>query len=240
MVSDEMTFGDNQPGAMTALMRFTKNFNPDYLIPLDADEFLDVPNRKDLEAVLEMIPEGGAGRMPWKTYVLTETMIPEWVEYDPPRSFRWRRAVERPQYWKSVIRADGVDLEDRTWFRGSHDVGVPSGRAIPSVVIPLHLLHYPVRSREQFVGKTIVNWMASEYPGFQRLIGYDKIMGSPEGISDQELIHLSLNYAQTDTPEIMLEPKTFNYTRKYSTGHPMMALQLVAREWKESRNAVAR
>lgn len=153
---------------MTALLLHGQTaFFADFVLLLDADEFLSAPDRPALEAMLEAIPPGGVGLMPWRTFVLRPGEAARAAE-DPPRLIRWRRAEERPVFRKAVLRLDRAHRPELRVEQGNHGVTAASGEAPPAVDLDgLPLLHVPVRSHGQIVaqGRGGVDGVPGEEPG---------------------------------------------------------------------------
>ena len=147
-------------GAVTnALLKDAlERFAPDWVIPLDADEFLDVDDRHALEAALTAIG-ASHGRLAWIQQVPTTLDDPS--ELHPARRIRHRYAYPPPEpevnpySWKIVLNCrliapylDRYDLEKgshRVVFKATHE---PSAQPIDTLEKVL-LRHYPVRSLDQ-------------------------------------------------------------------------------------------
>jgi len=248
VVVDDDRFGHTQSARMTQLLRGARSaFAADYVFALDGDEFIGATDRYELCKILEAIPFGGYGLVPWRTFVLTPGTVAPSVT-DPPRSLPWRRREELPVHYKVILRCDGKFDHDLIIPLGNHAVASATGREIPFVYLEdLSLMHFPVRSRDQFVAKMVVGWMAhlSRDPrhretgeSWQKRDNFDRIA---EGLvlDDKMLCELSLLYAQTERPidwrrDVILEDLPFDYVRRYSTGEALSALQLIARAWEQS------
>ena len=72
----------------------------DYLLILDADEFVKTPSRAALEASLSSLPVGAHALVPWETYVPTRDDDPE--ERRVLARIRYRRRFESRPYSKVV------------------------------------------------------------------------------------------------------------------------------------------
>jgi hypothetical protein len=70
-VADSDEFGYAQAERMTRLLHGCQSaFFADFVLFLDADEFLSTPDRPALLRNLDAIPPGGVGHLPWRTFVL--------------------------------------------------------------------------------------------------------------------------------------------------------------------------
>jgi Glycosyl transferase family 2 len=248
VIGEDDKFAHTQSARTTRMFRSAHlTYKPDYIIPLDADEFLGVPDRSLFWTALKPIPPGGYGLMPWRTFVLTPGTVSISAE-DPPKSLQWRRREESPMFHKIVVRPDGLDVSDLVIEHGNHVVKSVSGRSIPFVNLEgLCLMHVPVRSRDQFITKVVVGWIASfaRDPeirssgwSWHKRDDFDRIAGG-HAIDDNALCEFSFLYAQSAKPidwqtDVVKDDPHFDYVRKYSTGKPLDAIQLIARSWEQS------
>jgi len=239
VVNDDREFGHRQSEWMTRVLR---ECQADYVVLLDGDEFLDSANRESLLSQIERIPSMGCGLIPWRTFVLK----PGGSQEDPPRTMVWRRQQERPVYFKAILRLDGESATDIVVVQGNHSVYSVSGRVIPTVRLEGPCLqHFPVRSRDQLVGKIVAGWMAclAKDPNarvngecYQWLENYDSIAAGHE-IDEQSLCLRSLLYAQEArsvdwSKDVVRDNPPSSYNRKYSNGRAMGATQLIVRSWE--------
>jgi hypothetical protein len=241
-------FAHTQSARTTRMFRSAQlTYNPDYIMPLDADEFIGVAERSAFWAILQQIPHGGYGLMPMRTFVITPDTVTISAE-DPPRSLQWRRREESPVFYKIVLRPDGQDVNDLVIEHGNHHVKSVCGREIPCVKLEeLSLMHVPVRSRDQFIAKVIVGWMASlaRDPAvrssgltWHKRDDFDRIANG-HAIDDNALCEFSFLYAQSSKSidwrtDVVRNDLHFDYVRRYSTGKPLDAIQLIARSWEQS------
>lgn len=133
----------------------------DAVFPLDADEFLRVASRAELEAQLAPLARHGVVRLPWSLQV-APAQDPQ--EPHPLQRLRWRVRLPAPNMWKCVL---GHALaEDAGWrlAPGSHWVLRERGASIGPVEAPvidtLPLAHLPFRSPAQLLGKVVQGWLA--------------------------------------------------------------------------------
>jgi predicted O-methyltransferase YrrM len=117
----------------------------------------------------------------------------------------------------------------------------------------LRLLHYPVRSRDQLIAKSVVGWMAylakdaraAELgQGGQWQANFERIADG-QAIGLQELCEASALYAQTATKvdwtrDVIQETPRFDYERRYSSGRFLGSTELIVRSWKQSVIAAQR
>ncbi len=242
VVVDIPQFGDDQAARMTRLLHAAQDaFFADFLMPLDADEFIRAPDRAALRAELARIPEGGVGLLPWQTFVPT----PEDHGTDPPCSLRRRRIAEQPLYAKAVLRLDGRTARGLALERGSHGV-LRDGVAIPpALILDLPLIHVPVRSLSQLVAKSVVGWTArlamepaarGSADGYQLRTVFDAVA---TGAPPPDVTAMALDYAQAaadgdwQTRTVADDPGWL-YQRRLSDGRPFEPLALIARSWEQA------
>ena len=136
-------------------------FGPDYVFPLDADEFIIPGERAAIEAALAPLPEDAvAARIRLRTFVMTSDDPAH--EPNPLRRIRFRPRNE-PKVGKIVLArgfmADAALIIDH----GNHAllrIG-GSARQLPLPFVPqLALAHYPVRSAAELMNKTIIGYLA--------------------------------------------------------------------------------
>lgn len=246
-VTSDPAFDYKQSERMTRMLHACQSaFFADFILPLDADEFLMPPDRASFRDVLETIPAGNFGRIRWKNYVLTP--FDATAALDPPRSMRWRRRSENPENRKAVMRLNGAFDSDLVLVQGNHRFQSRSGRPVPFVHLEdVELAHYPVRSADQFAAKAICGWMAylasdSDQRkmnfGHQWREAFEKIVSGAE-LSPDRIAKASFLYAQhpcaIDWAEDAVEDAgPFSYERRFSNGAPQSALQVVASAWARS------
>ena len=125
----------------------------DYLVPLDADEFLvsTVPGLSVRETLAATLPTDRFGLVPWRTY------CPVSADYFGTRAplhdvFRPRR-VENPQFHKVVLGNEYA--RQCSIGEGNHLAGHET-YTTPPQALPLVLQHAPVRSPEQIIRKAVL------------------------------------------------------------------------------------
>jgi len=246
VLTDQTEFGYTQSERMTLLLHFCQTgFFADYILLLDADEFIDAPDRATLESKLQAIPPGGYGLIPWRSFVLTPG-DGEQATADPPRSIKWRRTVEIPSFKKSILRLDGCHYDDLVISQGNQSVFSATGRAVPYIDLDgLALDHFPVRSKNQLLIKTITGWMAylgknanarESTQGFQRRENFD-LFTTCSSISYTLVCEASMLYARGGRPiqweeDVMPARPPVDYVRKYSTGEFGEPISVLAKAWE--------
>ena len=109
-------------------------------------------------------------------------------------------------------------------------------------------MHFPVRSRNQFICKSVVGWMAclARTPSARRerfcwqwRDGFDRVTAERSALSDTHLCEISLRYAQRRTEidwqnDVVEDNPPTDFTRRYSTGGFSDPVALIARSWERS------
>ena len=244
VVSHDDDFGDFQTQHYDVLLHATEHYRPDYVVPLDCDEFLGVRDREVLLRILWRVPQGGNGVVCWRTFVITPDTVAA-CEQDPPAGFAWRRRDELPEICKVIIRTEGRSVREFSLGPGNH---CTAGRSV-NLRDGLPLLHFPIVSKQQMLAKTVVHWMAflvrdaearnSGDDAWQTVRNFDHMMAADGEITDEQLCEMSLMYAQDlyhegKRPELVQDDHGIKYERRYSTGESMAVLPLLAKAWEQS------
>ncbi|MFQ6537080.1 MULTISPECIES: glycosyltransferase family 2 protein [Aphanothece] len=204
-VVQDPVFPHAQSQKMTELMhRLALASDADFLIPLDADEFIQAESRSEFLAQLQQIPLGGCGLLPWRTYLPMDqrTTVLQ-------KRFSCHRAAEHPQYYKVVVRSIRTTEVFRLYLdQGSHNLLCDLDPVSARPIDPLALAHLPVRSSLQIGKKGISAWMANlaQFQGDPRSSGaqwghvYRQVLANGL-LSEDETRILALRYAQDPPAE---------------------------------------
>ena len=162
-VIEDPIIGYFQAEKMTWLYRrAVPLLKPDFVLLLDADEFLAAPDRAALEAALGTIRAGRYGALRWRNYVLRPEEM-DTADGDPPRRIRHHLLPEHDNgQVKAVVRCDHAPPEQMVIHQGNHAIGTVDPALAPrrTQLWGLALAHYPVRSLEQVRQKVLVGWLA--------------------------------------------------------------------------------
>jgi hypothetical protein len=251
VITDSTKFGYTQGERMTRLLHATQTgYFADFIVFLDADEFIGATTRAAFHAELEKIPHLFFGGMRWCNYVLRDGV----TAIDPPNGMTDRIATEGLPIFKAVLRLDGALGTDLVVARGNHAFH-RTGQLLPAVLLPdLPIWHFPVRGHAQLTAKALVGWLAclaanpraAETPqSYHWKVMYESVI-SGAGIDATALRQLSLHYAEPDyvlggfgppDPPVMFDPAPIRTERRYSTGVFLDPLILLARSWEQSLRA---
>lgn len=176
----------------------------DYILPLDADEFIVANDRTVLEAELVAVPEVGALSLAWISYVPT----PDDDQNDPNPVTRIRHRLPKPHpsVRKVFFRADLMErLEDVVLADGNHLLLSRQGRSIAERRSEhVYLAHYPVRSSAQITSKAVLGSIVRQVsPDFtdQQSRHWRAQISDPEfaaGRSDAQLQQIARMYLGED------------------------------------------
>src|SRR4051812_36827526 len=147
-----------QGPSMTQLIRRACDDHPwDFIIPLDSDEFLRVPDRATLEAALADLDPASIGLSEVVNYIPTASDDPDELDVLCRIVHRAKTKPDtRSRICKvvipgAVIRQPGFSLNE-----GHHGVCI-DGRPVPERRVEgLSLAHFPVRSIDQFILRTVL------------------------------------------------------------------------------------
>lgn len=217
-ILEETGLEHRQEHVLTAAMRKAVHAHgADWVIPLDADEFLTTPAGTPVREVFAGIPAAADAcrKIPWRTYVPTPG--DDGSERNILRRITMHRARERPQYHKVIVPKAVARSPRAALTHGSHDVVrrsiIKKNRRFPAPVEDnLLLAHFPIRSQRQILGKAVVGWLSwlckpdkvpgnnSHWKGF-----YDRFKSLGE-ISAEEMMEMALRYAAEETGSEDAEP----------------------------------
>jgi hypothetical protein len=152
-----------QSATMSALARKAlARDGADFVFALDADEFLKVPARGRLEEALAEVPAGTHAVLHWHSYV-PDSLDSASTPFGPGHLW-WRVKHEGKTAYKVVVGRSFLDHPQDRIGMGNHLVESADG-APPQPHARLRqeiaaLAHCPVRSRDQFVSKIVVGYLA--------------------------------------------------------------------------------
>jgi hypothetical protein len=142
----------------TCAQQVLKQRRPDWIIPLDIDEFIVAA--QPLHQVLASAPGDSPLELVWKTYIPSTHDNPS--EKNVLKRIQHRAVRETGHFAKVAIPA-GLLSKGLRIGMGNH--GLTDNRGLPSIknrtCEELALAHFPVRSPEQFMGKVLAGWLAT-------------------------------------------------------------------------------
>ena|SRR3989344_5634311 len=183
----------------------------EWILPLDADEFLVSSDGSPMQKALGELPENELCLLPWRTYVPHPTNDPK--EQNVLRRIQHRCESEVHPYSKILIPSRIVNAPDLRIGTGSHALLDGTGKVLPaSEKTSLILAHFPVRSEKQIRTKILSGWPAQrDKPG--RIPGeifhweqlFDRCR-NPAMIDGDELKNIAIRYGIQMQTDIFPDP----------------------------------
>jgi hypothetical protein len=202
----------------------------DFVFALDADEFLKVKSRADLERALAEVPPGMHAVMHWLTYV------PGAFDGDEgafgPGHLWWRLKTERQSLLKVIAARALLGRPDDVVAMGNHAI-LDAAAANTQPHARLHrdvaaLAHCPVRSHTQLEGKIIVGYLAhlAAQPDDRRLARHWRELyhelRTGATLTEERLREIASNYGlptknwrPVSEIELVEDPVTLNAEQRY-------------------------
>jgi len=154
-----------QSEVVTASARRAFADGADFVFPIDADEFLLVPDRALLERVLRSIPDDLPTVMHWLTWIVDFTAA---AQATPLAAAHSRVAAERHGLHKVVLgrgfagrAAAMIGPGNHTMWPDGPDHRPPATQPVARIAPQVaRLAHLPVRSARQIVNKVMLGWLA--------------------------------------------------------------------------------
>lgn len=201
----------------------------DFIAFLDADEFIDAPDRDTFDKSIARIPVGHYGTLTWKT-ILPDPHMPD--DQDCIARARWQRITENPPYVKGIIRHGGRLSSDIVVKQGNHGFRTTRKRKIGSKIRldDIDLLHFPIRSSNQILAKGVNGWKAhlrqdkpTKNGAYQWRRINDLYENGQHNFDTQTLADEAMVYAQEKTPKTWSDNASpwegeITSERKYSVG----------------------
>ncbi|MEP7276430.1 MAG: glycosyltransferase family 2 protein [Betaproteobacteria bacterium] len=164
-VTHDPSLAQRQAEVLSAAAHAAFAAGADIVFPLDADEFLRIPDRPLAERVIAGVPAGLNAALHWRTHIVDFDAAPP---AHPLAAVRTRLAAERHGLHKVVLTRAFAEAPAAMLGPGSHTVWQDCARAPPSAdariarVAPAvaALAHVPVRSAGQLSGKVTQGWLA--------------------------------------------------------------------------------
>ena len=183
------------------LLNYTyKKYNPDFIFPLDADEFIFTNNKGNPRKIIEKFDTKTIYRYKMKNYVLSGKENEDL--FVPHRINNLRLKEETEDYNYKCIVPKEIDIDNIDLSMGSHVLYDESGKEISSKKIDnLFLAHYPVRNKYQIMMKVILGRLNNarfnsrkDGVGFHQYTIIDEIIKDGT-LSDKTLINISKYYS---------------------------------------------
>ena len=220
-IEDDVIPGYTQREKMTARYRDLVKSEPfDFLVILDADEFIKSNDRNELRTRLQ--DKATKYYLAWHNYVPIPPATGEIA--DPLRSIRYRN--RRRTLRKVAIPNFGALGDFVEIWQGNHDFDFPP-QSLHFELLPVSLAHFPVRSIEQIEAKCTVGWLSYavksktshwSHEGLQWRVMFERLMDAPLTANDLAVIadcYSNIEDADfnegIDQTALILDPVTPNY-----------------------------
>src|SRR5436190_589434 len=164
----EPSVGFEQARYMTRLLRMAVNdFRADWVVPLDADEFIEPEEGASLAQMLHA-RDCELLKITWSNFAWRPD--DDQTELNPVLRMRWRMPPS-PDFLckvlvpgKLVAGSRAIELE-----QGSHAVRLNGQRLPAQLLRSISLCHFPIRSAAQYAGKIAVAYLQNAAtPGWDR------------------------------------------------------------------------
>jgi hypothetical protein len=247
---------DHQQGPLlTRIMKkAVSDYGADWVVPLDADEFIAAAGTGPVREIIEKLPQDRIVKFPWRTYVPLPS--DDSREPDVLKRIQNCRRTENQDLRKIMIPRSMAMKNDVLIAAGNHGFVRQAFRKqkdFPYVHLD-HIVfaHFPVRSAPQVITKAFVGWLAclakpNKLPdeAFHLKLLYDRFKNG-ESLQPEELTSLALGYAtgsgtkmpaHDDLIHLPLVPDAGHFALNYtdvSTVNPVSVLAQLAEEYAEA------
>lgn len=137
------------------IRRVLSMYNTDWLIPLDDDEILFVPDGGNVRSVIENWDKDKAYFLSQRVYIPVES-VQDASEPSVLKRITYAFGRKHKVECKIMFSSKTASEEGFLIVQGNHNFEGPSPEKIRQKEIML--AHYPVRSREQLISKALVGW----------------------------------------------------------------------------------
>jgi hypothetical protein len=242
------------------LKKAVRDYNADWVIPLDADEFLAVSGKGSAREVMEKLPQDKVVKVLWRTYVPLPS--DNYQEPNILKRITHCRRTENQNLRKIMIPRTMAMKKNGFISAGNHGFVreiFRKQKEFPYIhTNNLVFAHFPVRSSQQIMAKAFVGWLAclskpNKEPteAFHLKVLYDRFKNGGQ-ISPEELTSMAFEYATTsgasalalnDISHKPLVPQKGDLTLLYTnalTNNPLAILAQMAEEFAEALGTVRR
>lgn len=249
-VLNETSHEQQQARLLTRMMKTALDVHhADWILPLDADEFVSVNKRGYVRDTIAQLPNNVITKMPWRTYVPLPSDDPN--EFNVIKRIRNRVEAEPLQWCKIVIPRFLAEKKNSMVSAGNHGfMRRVRGRwkEHPSQVSEqLVVAHFPVRSAQQITTKAFAAWPAilakpNKEPteGFHLKLLFDRFIKN-DRIQPEELASLAFHYV-LGSPTIVnepLRPDRENIQLRFSASYTADPLPILAQTAEDLAEALA-
>lgn len=160
-VTDDNNLSYLQAEKITALyQRVATSYFPDFILPLDADEFIQAASPQEFKDALYSIPSDHIGLYRWKTYIPNPNCPPKTLS-----DITFRRNDFFFERTKIIIRCDGCVDEQLFIESGYHHASKNDVQVAAKLLESIHLAHFTLRSPAHLFKTTITKWIGRLHKG---------------------------------------------------------------------------
>jgi hypothetical protein len=226
---------------LTGLMREEATAGrADWVLPVDADEFLVGVNGPGARAALEELPGDSPALVDMRTYVPTSDDPGD--EPNTLKRIQWRRRTETTSWYRKVFVPKPFAADDRyALLQGSHGLcDTSSNDEVPAPGAQhLALAHFPVRSSHQLATKALAGWLSHiartdrlDDEAFQWKRTFDTV-ASGRPLTSRRLQSLAQVYSIADPDDpgdtsLVHDPVHADFELRCSRGNPPARLSVLA------------
>jgi len=150
-------------GLSTKLMKeCVYNYDADWIVPIDADEFLGANGGRRVRDVISGFSSDEYVKVPWRTYIPTPEDNP--TEENVLEKMQYRLKMDQKQFFKVVLPAKLAGRRKTALSNGNHALlKRPGGGTCKCFQESqeLFLAHFPVRTENQIITKSFVGWLSA-------------------------------------------------------------------------------
>jgi len=190
-----------------AVRKIFSEYGVDWVIPLDADEFI-TENRVKLRSELLDIPLGYCGKLEWKTFV---PLTGNYFEHENPLWQNFRQRVTETRQFSKVIIPSALGATT-SLTKGNHHLYDERNQKIPQYKLSSTLAHVPVRSSEQIISKSIIGSLKHQitynrHPaeGFHKELMSEFVRKCGYSLDSNQLKEIVFTYSQKPDEKIIRE-----------------------------------
>jgi hypothetical protein len=222
----------------TALMReASREHEADWVVPLDADEFLVPADRAGLERALGTVSHEVPARVVLQSYVPTALDDPSLL--NPLERITHRKRSE-PRWWKVLVPLQIARDERTALTQGNHAIRASSETLGAEPLGRIALAHFPVRSTDQIARKILAGWLThlarpdrqrSEAFQWRRLFSE---LAAGRQLSGGDLERLALEYLlkaphpSRPRARLVSDPLPVDFALEYTAGLSVSPLGVLA------------
>lgn len=193
------------------LKHVVKNYNSDWIIPIDDDEIL-ISKQQNVspKEIIEKLDPKKVYYVKWRNYIPTDEDDYNEICVIRRQQFCFK---DNLRTYNKVIISKEIALDEKTFImQGNHDI---SDSEYPKVLLPeLCMAHFPCRSREQIMSKGLVGWtnnlaMYKRNPNHAKQWRdiYDMVKSGNE-ITTEMLWNICFNYVEVTEEGELVEKKS--------------------------------